>query len=365
MKKLIVLRNRLMRMWYADDLLKYYLCCYAFIIIHAILTCFFYNLQVYALCVYNVFSVALYGYLVVHLIPKKKLFATLSLTVIEVLVHTVLCCYCIGWDYGFTLYALAVVPVIFYLFTTTPSFKSPQLYALFYTFLTIACFILTKIFLDGKTPVYELNHSATFVKVIFCLNCALAFLLQTIFSMLYTLEIQRFKENLENEKEALDAVASKDPLTGLLNRRAMEPHLALTKSLADAKGTPFCLILCDIDDFKKVNDIHGHALGDQVLKDISQTFLTNLRNTDFVCRWGGEEFLILIPGKKDVAIQIAEKLREKVSELTFVSEMYNFSVTMTFGISEYSPGYRVEKLIKIADDNLYVGKGNGKDQVVS
>lgn len=263
------------------------------------------------------------------------------------------------------LYALAIVPVIFYLFTTTPNFKRPQIYALIFTFITILCFVLTKLFIDGHAPVYKLNNSPEFVKVIFCLNCILAFFLQTVFSMLYTLEIQRFKENLENEKEALDAVASKDPLTGLLNRRAMEPHLALTKSLADAKGTPFCLILCDIDDFKKVNDIHGHALGDQVLKDISQTFLANLRSTDFVCRWGGEEFLILIPGKKEVAVQIAEKLREKVSQLNFISEMYNFSVTMTFGISEYSPGFRVEKLIKIADDNLYVGKGNGKDQVVS
>ena len=162
----------------------------------------------------------------------------------------------------------------------------------------------------------------------------------------------------------LGNIASQDPLTGLLNRRAMEPHLTQAKTCAEEHGKLFSLIICDIDDFKKVNDIYGHAIGDQVLKDVSSTFKANLRDSDYACRWGGEEFLMLIPGNLEVAVSIAERLRSEVSKLGFESEHGNFSITMTFGVCEYITGYRIEKLIKIADDNLYEGKRNGKNQVV-
>lgn len=359
-----VVKGILYGRWREDVAFKYTLISYSFSIVHIILVGLFYALGVKPLYLYGIFSVCLY-FFCGAVVTKTKRYTTILVTsVAEVLFHSTLCCYFVGWEYGFMIYALAMIPVLFYLFTITPDVRYPNAYALGSIVIIVICFLLAKLFLDRPNSYYDLDVSPLFIKAVYCANCGIAFFLQTVFSALYTIEIRHFKEKLEEEKNVLDVMASRDPLTNLLNRRAMEPHLHSIKDLADKTGSVFCLIICDIDDFKKVNDKYGHALGDQVLMDIANVFATNLRTNDYVCRWGGEEFLILIPNNKDAAVQVAEKLRRKVEQLAVSQDGVSISVTMTFGISQYIPGKRIETLIKSADDNLYYGKNHGKNQVV-
>ena len=356
--------KRIQKRWQTDMDYKYTVLCSALFVVHFMLFWLFYGLDVAPLYLYELGTVIFYLYLAAVYAKKKNYVRLLTLICIEVLLNSVLCSVLVGWDYGFMLYQLAMIPVVFYLLTTTTNLMHSFISAGSTSVVIVTCYVLTKWFGDFSVPVYQLDVSDTFVKLIYTLNCLIAFGMQILFSAFYTLEILHFKKNLEAEKDILGDIASSDPLTGLLNRRAMEPHLAEAKSSAEEHGKLFSLIICDIDDFKKVNDVYGHALGDQVLKDISTTFKANLRDSDFACRWGGEEFLMLVPGDIEIAAAVAERLRAEVEKLTFDSEHGVFTITMTFGVSEYITGYRIEKLIKIADDNLYIGKRNGKNQVV-
>ena len=356
--------NRIRHRWKTEMDYKYAILCAGFLLVHMVLFVLCFGLDVTPLYMYELGTIIFYLYLIFIYIKKKEYVSLLTMICVEVLFNSVLCTVMIGWTYGFMLYLLAMIPVAFYLLTTTTDLMHSFLSAGATSVIIVACFVLTKWFGDLAEPVYQLDVSSNFVKTVFTFNCLIAFGMQIIFSAFYTIEILNFKKNLEAEKNMLGDIASSDPLTGLLNRRAMEPHLAQAKSNAEEYGKLFSLIICDIDDFKKVNDIYGHALGDQVLKAVSFTFKSNLRDSDYACRWGGEEFLMIIPGPLDVAASIAERLRSEVSKLTFDSEQGVFSITMTFGVCEYVTGYRIEKLIKIADDNLYEGKRNGKNQVV-
>ncbi|BBB33470.1 signal transduction protein [Thermotomaculum hydrothermale] len=161
----------------------------------------------------------------------------------------------------------------------------------------------------------------------------------------------------------LDMLSKKDPLTNLYNRRAILEIIDIEKERFERTKRPFCISICDIDYFKKVNDTYGHSIGDIVLKGIASILKENLRNTDFVARWGGEEFLIFLP---ETDIKAAEKVLEKLRKLAeskkFSAGKIDFNVTLTFGVCEFQKS--VEHTIELADKALYKGKKSGKNKVV-
>ena len=125
------------------------------------------------------------------------------------------------------------------------------------------------------------------------------------------------------------------------------------------------MIIGDIDDFKKVNDTYGHNIGDDVLVNVAEIITSQIPEDAYVCRWGGEEILILIHDPAQTAVSIAEKIRNKIAESITQTEDIPIHITMTFGIAEYIPGLSITKLISVADDNLYKGKKDGKNRVVA
>jgi diguanylate cyclase (GGDEF)-like protein len=121
------------------------------------------------------------------------------------------------------------------------------------------------------------------------------------------------------------------------------------------------LIMIDIDNFKKINDTHGHNVGDSVIVQISQTLIKNLRNIDIVCRWGGEEFVILLPTADiDNAALLAEKLRGHIENLEVESVG---SITASFGISRVVEGDDLKTAVHRADEALYIAKQSGRNCV--
>jgi len=161
--------------------------------------------------------------------------------------------------------------------------------------------------------------------------------------------------------EARDA-ASRDPLTGALNRRGYEPLLLDAVSAAHQSGQPLCLLMVDLDHFKNLNDTYGHPAGDMVLRVASQTFRDCLRDGDIVARVGGEEFAVLLPGSDaKVASRVADRLRETLARKVFVSGRRRFSVTASMGLAALKPSDEADALTERADKALYRAKDSGRN----
>ncbi|MCT4660748.1 MAG: diguanylate cyclase [Tissierellales bacterium] len=181
---------------------------------------------------------------------------------------------------------------------------------------------------------------------------------------LKNIELAKAHQDLKHAYEQLEFMANKDPLTGLLNRRAMMERIGLEKNRSKRIGTSLSIILADIDYFKKINDYYGHDVGDEVLVDLSKLFKSTLRATDAICRWGGEEFLILLPDTTiEEAIIVAEKLRLEVASHSFRDALPAGKITMTMGVAEFKDHSTTKNWIKIADQALYRGKKDGRNCV--
>jgi diguanylate cyclase (GGDEF)-like protein len=152
-----------------------------------------------------------------------------------------------------------------------------------------------------------------------------------------------------------------DPLTGLFNRSSLRRRFSELREQSRATGQSVSVIACDLDHFKRVNDEHGHATGDAVLKDVAYTMRKILRHGDLIYRVGGEEFVILLPGlEMNSAVEAADRLRVGIAD----SEPAGVAMTMSFGVATLEPEHRDwADLFEIADARLYEAKQEGRDQV--
>lgn len=162
--------------------------------------------------------------------------------------------------------------------------------------------------------------------------------------------------------EKLELDSNTDSLTGLYNRRYIMEKL---KYELIRNKSNFSIIIADIDFFKKVNDNFGHDCGDYVLKMISQSMQIVMRKTDSVCRWGGEEFLILLPETKiESAHILAQRIRVIIEGQIMEYEGVQVSITMTFGVTVNKDNEMIRDTIKRADKALYEGKKQGRNCVI-
>ena len=184
----------------------------------------------------------------------------------------------------------------------------------------------------------------------------------------HIVDAQETVKRLQRKMEEVADMATIDELTGLFNRRALFSRLAEEHSRAERYGQGFSLLLIDIDDFKNVNDEHGHQVGDGILKGLGAFLRQNLRGSDFPARYGGEEFLCLLPSTDvEQAVQVGNKIRQLLSESTLSSKKKGVSlqVTISIGIAAFAPDDDIDTLIKRADDALYLAKRQGKNRVVT
>lgn len=171
-------------------------------------------------------------------------------------------------------------------------------------------------------------------------------------------DITKYKENIEYYSNKL----KKDQLTNLYNRHGLNNAF---KNMLE-NNIPFSIILCDIDYFKKINDEYGHIEGDNALKYISEILRSSTRKTDYIIRYGGEEFLIILPYcNKEVAEEIANNIKQKLNNnlFTLSNNSKSIKITMTFGVTEFNENKNITSLIKEADDALYQGKTSGRNKV--
>ncbi|OQX19134.1 MAG: hypothetical protein BWK80_37270 [Desulfobacteraceae bacterium IS3] len=186
------------------------------------------------------------------------------------------------------------------------------------------------------------------------------------------IELKRSQEELRLSYKKLQAAyneltlaARTDSLTKLFNRLHIIEKMEAERKKIQNSGKVFSLILSDIDDFKTFNDRYGHDCGDFVLLSVADVMRSKVREEDVVSRWGGEEFLLLLP-ETDIkgAKLVAEKILQEFSDNVYEYNHYRLKIRMTFGISTYSPAESIDICIKMADEALYQGKKSGKNCIV-
>ncbi len=179
---------------------------------------------------------------------------------------------------------------------------------------------------------------------------------------------KRYTERLRDNVQMSIEMAITDALTGLFNRRYMEMHLASLVEQAASRGKPIAVMVLDIDYFKSVNDTHGHDAGDDVLREFAVRIRKAIRNIDLACRYGGEEFVIVMP-ETDMAVasMVAERIRRRIATEPFPIQQgtKNLEVTISIGLAAIgAPGDNAAAILKRADTALYRAKRDGRNRVV-
>ncbi|MFN7042312.1 MAG: GGDEF domain-containing protein [Acidovorax temperans] len=193
-------------------------------------------------------------------------------------------------------------------------------------------------------------------------------------STFLTTRVQSTREHLRRQKaelaqalEQIRQLATHDDLTGLLNRRAMLDRMQLEQRRSLRSGSPLLIAQLDIDHFKVVNDTHGHATGDLVLQSFADTVRRNVRDTDVLARWGGEEFVLLLCDTPAAdAVALMERLRQAVQAMQVPVPQGGgpITVTVSIGLARHTPADPLAGTLERADQALYAAKAGGRNRVV-
>lgn len=189
------------------------------------------------------------------------------------------------------------------------------------------------------------------------INLLLCLLVTAIVLTLVSLAIRRYQQRIA-------ALATTDVLTELPNRRGFDilAEQALQEALREQ--SPLCAVLLDLDNFKLINDEHGHLAGDEVLQRFARQLRDKLRQSDILCRWGGEEFILLLKNTdRQAAHDLAEKLRQQCAEQRYAIADQTLQVTASLGLSQWQPGESLHSLLGRTDRALYRAKQSGRDRV--
>ncbi len=178
--------------------------------------------------------------------------------------------------------------------------------------------------------------------------------------------LKRQLEEIQSLQTKLREQAARDPLTGLYNRRYFETSFERETARCRREGLPVSLVMLDIDHFKLINDSHGHAVGDAVLRTLAGLLLAEVRESDIACRFGGEEFLLFLPGlQEQAALERARQLCLAFSEGTLQMDGKLVRASLSAGVATWpAPPSRPEELVKCADAALYRAKNAGRNRVL-
>lgn len=175
-------------------------------------------------------------------------------------------------------------------------------------------------------------------------------------------EIARLQAELEQTSELI----RHDPLTGMLNRKGLDEALSREAAFAQRRGTPLCLGLLDVDNFKQINDTHGHQTGDEALQHLATVIRENVRPQDSVGRYGGEEFVVLLPDTAlDSAAAALVRLQRALTKRFFLARQQKLLITFSAGVAELRPDEQPEHAVDRADKAMYIAKRSGKNRVIA
>ena len=189
------------------------------------------------------------------------------------------------------------------------------------------------------------------------------FLILAVICVIFSTNLQDTERQLRIRNQVLYKEAGTDALTGLPNRRSMIEEIERFRTQSPDQF--FCIAIADIDFFKNINDTYGHNCGDYTLVRLTELLVEHSGGQYSVCRWGGEEFCLFMPGKNlDEAGMLMKDLCFAVEKMKLKYEENEFSITITIGVEEYDFSSPMEELLNSADEKLYMGKKTGRNRVV-
>ena len=294
----------------------------------------------------NIVSVGLYAtaYL---LIGRRHNVAGVALVWFEVLAHAAIGSLLIGWESGFHYFLLLFIPSIVIGSARRVGVTLVLVLLLFYLGLDAVCAALGPL---TPLPSYGLRIAKW-------LNIGL------IFGMFYSMTAYYRSTVLRAERRLLEQ-ATTDPLTGLANRSCFQARAESEIARSARSKEPLALILADVDFFKRINDEAGHDAGDKVLVHLSSVMKENLREPDVLARWGGEEFLALLPNTDMArAAVVAERIRAAIAAASVECRDKPIGITMSFGVAQIQGPQDLQAATTRADRALYLSKENGRNRV--
>jgi diguanylate cyclase len=316
--------------------------------LHVAFAVFFYSIGAIGLVYFNIGGVLLYAAAPRYL--SGRITVAFALVSAEVIAHAWYAVYVIGWSSGFQYYLFVLAPLGFFNPRWRVALKATHLVIVFLGYLAIKYWSAT------HQPPIVLTEGALRTLNEFSVIGALIFL---AFIAHYYSKIARVAE------DQLEQLATTDLLTGLHNRLHMINIASHELARHRRSGKPISLVMFDIDDFKAVNDRYGHECGDFVLQTVAARLRQTMREQDQLARWGGEEFVFLLPETdRDGAREMAEKVRWAVSGSPVEFGAHRITVRLTAGVCLFDPREPLDTCLSRADHAMLEGKRTGKDRVV-
>ena len=315
--------------------------------VHGLFLAMFAWLGVWPMVGVNVVSIALYLAAARMLRQRRNSLAT-RLIVAEVLLHAVLAVALVGWDSGFHYYLICLLPPTLIGLAGRGRDTLQQVPA------PTPLYLALDAWSGRNAPLYAVAEQA--LEPMRWMNIAACFAILSFLSASYLRTVNEAEHSLRE-------LAATDPLTGLHNRRRLLEMARQEHARHGRSQRPVCVLLCDVDHFKSVNDTHGHDAGDRVLRHMAQLMAETVRAHDAVGRWGGEEFLALLPDTDlPAAAQVAQRMRLAVADAVFEGST-PLRLSITIGVASLRRGESVERFIARADAGLYRGKVAGRNRV--
>ncbi|MBI5450662.1 MAG: GGDEF domain-containing protein [Gammaproteobacteria bacterium] len=282
----------------------------------------------------------------------------LILVISEMMLFAYVGCYYLGWESGFHMFALLSIPVVF--LNTQLDMKIKVI------MVATAGLIMSVMFLGYHDILYgTIQINPQIVHTVHFGSLAVVVTIMAFSAHYYATSVARFEVELSRSRDAAVLDANTDKLTQLYNRRAMLD--VLRRNIEGEIPTDgHAVIMCDIDNFKSINDHYGHMVGDKVLGKAASIMKEQLRRQDAIGRWGGEEFIILLANtNRDEATTIVERLRSSIEQSVAIRPEENNPVTITFGVHHIVHATPLSDCLQSADEALYAGKRAGKNRVMT
>jgi diguanylate cyclase (GGDEF)-like protein len=294
----------------------------------------------------NLVSVAIYT-LAYFLVTRRRLHLAVMLIWLEVFPHAVIGTLMLGWESGFHYLPLMFIPSV----VMTNSRRQAQVFIV-----GMLVFLFT---LDAVA-----RHLGALAPISNASLIAIKWLNITLFIAMFSALASYYRQKIGKVEKRLQTLATQDPLTGLHNRRHFQPVAEREMARTLRSGGNSCLIIMDIDFFKPINDNYGHEAGDLVLVAVSRLLRKNLRDADTLARWGGEEFVVLMPDAQgSEAMTMAERIRRAVEACPVSYQGCAIHFTMSFGVTQFKPGDTLNTVIARADQALYQSKAEGRNRI--
>jgi diguanylate cyclase (GGDEF)-like protein len=316
----------------------------------------FWNFLYDGLLVYSLFSVCVWIVVIILCINRQPQPA-LTIALVELTVFSYAATISAGLGGSFFLLLLAAIPLNFY---NTSSKKRTRSIGGF--LLVLAIIVLFGLM---QSDYFYLPYDDFESTIFSAINLVSVAVMLSVSGHQYGLVNSNEEKEILLSNQRMMVMANTDPLTNLINRRIMMTRIEQEKERVDQGAKPFTLIMVDVDNFKQINDEYGHDGGDFVLVNLAHLINLCLRKSDIVSRWGGDEFLVILPETPLLSGQmVAEKIKNRITTSPFIFQERDIAVSVTLGVAQCDHFVGVGSSIRKADQALYIGKHEGKDRVV-